>query len=137
MKLKNILIVIMLGNATVTYAENIDANGLPLPGSGVTIVPTSKMNLPASGIASQQSRMVQLKTKGYVVLESSYPKFLVDMGKYGPKGINRSIDAADTSMKYSPDQIKLGYKYLPVNIIKSGNILGYSASGTYIKDKGW
>lgn len=138
MKFKTALLVIILGHSAVTYAENnVDTTGLPLSGSGVTIVPAKKMNLPASVAASQKLRAFQLKTNGYIMLESSYPKYLVDMGKYGPKGINRSFNAADTNMKYSPDQIKLGYEYHPIKIIQSENILGYSASGTYIKDKGW
>lgn len=111
--------------------------GLPAPGSGITIVPEKMMNLSPEMRRAESKGRAQQKAKGYIEEESSYPKYLIKMGKLGAEDINKNNDPYDTHMKYSPSQIKLAFEYKPTTAIKTSNVIGFAAGGLYIKDLGW
>lgn len=138
--MKSIILFILLIMAvpTVLFADpEFSTAGLPAEGSGVSIVPLKKMNLPSTFLKTQDESLAQDKAKGYFNEESSYPKFLVKLGKFGSDDISASTDPYDTHMKYSPSQIKLAFDYKPYHTADPSQVIGFAAGGIFLTNAGW
>lgn len=141
MQKTTLMTLLMILSPTLAFADSVFSTvGLPTPGSGVTIVPTASMNLPNATPEIASASYPQENTKDYSESESSYPSFLLKMGKHGATDLSENTDPEDTHMKRSASQIQLAFHLNPLiepNLIPAKDMLGYAAGGLYLKDRGW
>lgn len=116
----------------------LNQSKLPVPGSGVTIIPLSKM-YPVSPPENLLSEFKEQNEKGFIQAKSSYATTLLSFqsNKFfvGSEKTYLNNDPYDTHLKKSLSQIKLAFENHPISFIKDVDIIGFAAAGTY--NKGW
>ena len=121
--------------------------GLPLPGSGIKLVPRSRLNLSPEEIQQGDKEMVEFREKGYVNKFINRPRELLRMNEaFVKKELMKSAGKTnDTSTDLSSDvnEIKLAFKFPSISKNKmlaasSSNIhlLAAAPKGGFHEDKG-
>jgi len=134
-------------------AEQIKANerilaelGLPLPGSGIQIVPRSQLGMPDELLKQGLDEIKQRKAFGYAEKYDSYIPELLAMKKTAPQDIKLySVNQRDesTHLRKSVRDLKLAFKFPNKDTIGKLHstygvqTLGAAPQGAYSPDLGW
>jgi hypothetical protein len=115
------------------------AEGLPVPGSGITVVPRSQLHLSKKEEDYFAARSAQQLQKGFISEYNTRAKELLSLHQtiqYHYEKYKNDTNPYSTSLKHTIAEIPMAYASTPVsaNNIK---IIGFSPMGTYIKDQGW
>ena len=121
--------------------------GLPLPGSGIKLVPRSMMNLSPEEIQQGDKEMAEFREKGYVNKYINRPRELLSMNEsFVKKELIASVGkTSDTSTGLSRDvnEIKLAFKFPNISknkvlVTSSSDIhlLAAAPKGGFHEDKG-
>lgn len=136
MKIKfAILLLLIFPFVVIAQSEQ-----LPLPGSGVTVIPLSQMDMPETYKKEVTVKQEQQKIKGYYEINSVYPKQLLSMQQKGLAQVKESKgnnDPQDTRMKGNLSQIKLAFNFNGIPSLSSSDLIGFAAVGMWVNDKGW
>lgn len=144
---KTIICVALLTCSSVSFAsapeekiaqekENMKmlaALGLPLPGSGINLVPRTSLNLSPEEISQGDKEMAEFREKGYVNKYINRPSELLALTPNKVKkeigaSINKNSDSY-TGLSANINQIKLGFKF--PSLSKNKRFLG-SSSDIYV-----
>jgi len=118
--------------------------GLPLPGSGIKIVPRSALGLSESQLQKGAKSEEEMKVLGYAVVDTNRPQELLNFHNYSKTqfklyaGNNRETS---THLRQHIEDLKLAFKFKGVpegNALGAGNItlLGVAPQGGFHEDKG-
>ncbi len=123
----------------------LDKMGLPLPGSGIKVVPRSMMNLSPEEIQQGDKEMVEFKEKGYVNKYINRPHELLSMNealvkKELMKSAGKTSDLS-TGLSRDLNQIKLAFKFPAKNQMLAApsqdiHMLAAAPKGGFHEDKG-
>lgn len=127
--------------------------GLPLPGSGIKIVPRTQLHLSEEQIALGKKAQEEMKTLGYAINPSDYPRELLNIRKQLQS--RRKLQAAslsDESTELRPkiQDLKLAFKFEGVTPLKNAHsrrlqgisssneitLIGTVPQGGFHKEKG-
>lgn len=127
--------------------------GLPLPGSGIKIVPRAQLHLSEEQIALGKKAEEEMKTLGYAINPSDYPRELLNIRKQMQS--RRKLQAAslsDESTELRPkiQDLKLAFKFEGVTQLKNAHsrrlqgisssneitLIGAVPQGGFHKEKG-
>ena len=123
----------------------LEEMGLPLPSSGINIVPRSQLDLSDDILEAGQRESKQRETLGYVEKNTSYPSELLDMTTMSPvyiKSAANNFNEHGTHMRKNIKDLKLAFKFKGVTndrlLSTSNNItpLGVAPQGAFNKDMG-
>jgi hypothetical protein len=125
------------------YSEVIPQNlkDFKYPKSGVIVVPVAQYDVPPELKSELEDNLKQIKEKGYYDSRSPYPQFLLsmkgkDMVALQNKNSKSLTDPLDTHMKHKISEVGVAFAYPGISPI-GNNLIGYTAGGMYINDKGW
>jgi hypothetical protein len=107
---------------------------------GVKIKPFKDMDFPEDLKKEMIDISNDIERKGFYENENKYAKFLLNLRNNSKKELRNfkyNPNPHDTHLKSNPDQIKLSFNYKPLNFITEKDVIGYAASNSYIKNKGW
>jgi hypothetical protein len=119
--------------------------GLPLPGSGIKLVPRSMLNLSEDQLKKGAKAEEEMKTLGYAVLDTNRPLELLNFHSYSKtqfKLYAGNDRATSTHLRQQIKDLKLAFKFNGVPqgnaLIAAGNItlLGVAPQGGFHEDKG-
>lgn len=113
--------------------------GLPLPYSGIKIVPRAEMKVSLEKQKIFAYEAQQLKQNGYIDSYSFNAQQLLSMRDKAPlevEAYKQNTDALDTHLKAKHEDIKLAFPFNGLPAIAPDAILGYAAVGMW-KEKGW
>ncbi len=123
----------------------LDKMGLPLPGSGIKVVPRSMMNLSPEVIQQGDKEMAEFKEKGYVNKYINRPRELLSMNeslvkKELMKSAGKTNDRS-TGLSRDLNQIKLAFKFPTKNKMLAASsqdmhLLAAAPKGGFHEDKG-
>ena len=118
--------------------EIFTKDGLPLPGSGVHIIPLAKMQ--SVNLTQERSRIKSLTGKGYVDEYNSNAVELLTIQEAIKQDListGSNINPTNTHihMKFEDMQIAYDYKAVPSTVAEES--LGFAANGAYLNEKGW
>lgn len=120
------------------YSGNASSHVVPLPKSGVSIVPLEKMDIPESFKKQAQKNLADLKNKGYIETEDGYAATLLQFKTYAKHEIEtykNSSNPYDSHLKGSLEEVLLAFPFKFTVDIKKENILGFAPAGGYVTDK--
>ncbi|PJD90710.1 MAG: hypothetical protein CK424_08565 [Legionella sp.] len=89
--------------------------GLPLPGSGIKLMPRAMLGLSKEQLESQAQAVEEMKTLGYTIENTDYPKELLNMHR--EVKTQRKLYAANlqepasTHLRYNIKDLKLAFKF--------------------------
>lgn len=149
MKMKLTLMILFYLPAMVFAQTNMDNDffehnkeffkGMPVPYSGIKIVPRTEMNIPQEKQKILAREAEQLKKKGYIEANSLDAQQLLSMrhkASVEVEAYKHITDPLDTHLKANSKDIQLAFTYKGPPSIPLKNILGYAAVGMW-KEKGW
>lgn len=161
MKLKKLSAALLLSSLSLTAcaitpaerAEQIAFNeqtlaelGLPLPRSGIQIVPRSQLGMPDELLKQGLAEIKQREELGYAKSDDPYIAELLAMKKTASHDIKlyaNNQDAESTHLRKSVEDLKLAFKF-PGTDAKGKlyytpgmQVLGAAPQGSYDKDNGW
>ena len=161
MKLTKLSAALLLSSISLTAcaitpaerAEQIKANeqilaelGLPLPNSGIQIVPRSQLNLPEEYLKQGLAEIKQRKELGYVEKDDPYITELLAMKKTAANDINlyaSNLNSESTHLRKSVHDLKLAFEFPGaeskgnLHYVQGMQILGAAPQGGYDQDAGW
>lgn len=118
--------------------EFFEKNGLPVPGTGVHVIPATKMKgISTSHIKQDRLSMASL---GYVKEPCPDAVNLIQMEKEAEIDIRNNIDnhfIENSHMKKHSFDVPMGYVYKEVDQHLINKVIGFAPMGTYLKNKGW
>lgn len=107
--------------------------GLPLPGSGIKIVPRAQLHLSEEQIALGKRAEEEMRTLGYAINSSDYPKELLNIRRQlRPRHTLQTAPLSDESTELRPkiQDLKLAFKYEGVTQLQ--NVHSYRLSSNEI-----
>ncbi|HVT62577.1 MAG TPA: hypothetical protein VHD33_03725 [Legionellaceae bacterium] len=127
--------------------------GLPLPGSGIKIVPRTQLHMSEEQIALGKKAEEEMRTLGYAINPSDYPKELLNIGKqlqYRRKLQVASLSDESTELRPKIQDLKLAFKFKGVTPLKNAHsrklqnvpssneitLMGAVPQGGFHKEKG-
>jgi hypothetical protein len=118
--------------------EYFTKNGLPAPGSGVHIMPAANMSESIAKKIAKSERSIA--NKGYIEEKNEDAKFLLEIKKLSAADLAANLDNHDphsTHMRASAREVHTAYDYagVPANVVSI--IIGFSARGAFMDNKGW
>lgn len=118
--------------------EIFTKDGLPVPGSGVHIIPLAKMK--SANFAQERTRINTLATKGYIKEYNSNAIALLTIRDSAKKDIAENKDntnPSSTHLHQKLEDLKVAYDFqaVPASIVQES--IGFAAVGTFIPEKGW
>lgn len=121
--------------------------GLPLPGSGIKVVPRSELHLTEEQMLQGAREDQEIRDKGYVSTYTNRPRELLTIEKNISKNhllANQPLSNESTELRSSPKQIPLAFKYKGIEVNKgiaaSGGVklIAAAPKGAYHADQeGW
>lgn len=113
--------------------------GLPLPGSGIQLVPRAVFNLTQEELNSGLAEEQEMKTKGYIEEYSVRPQELINFQQHANlqfKAFIGNDNQNSTHIRSSLKELKLGFNYkpLPNSVVKK--VIGFAPQGGLHKE-GW
>lgn len=127
--------------------------GLPLPGSGIKIVPRAQLHLSEEQLALGKKAEEEMKTLGYAINPSEYPKELLNMRhkiQSQRKLQAASLSDESTELRSKIQDLKLAFKFKGVSQLKNSHsrklqstlssnevtLIGVVPQGGFHKEKG-
>ena len=114
--------------------------GLPLPGSGIKLVPRATFGLTEDEMKIGLLEEQQMKTNGYIEENSPRPMELIYFKEHAKlqfkQYANVSSDAS-THLRTSIKDLKLGFKFKGVPRSLVTNYIGIVPQGGFHKEEGW
>ena len=119
--------------------------GLPLPGSGIKLVPRSTLDLSEDQLKKGAKAEEEMKTLGYAVLDTNRPQELLNFHNYSKtqfKLYAGNDRATSTHLRQQIKDLKLAFNFKGVpqgnTLAAAGNItlLGVAPQGGFHEDKG-
>ncbi|WP_115710987.1 hypothetical protein [Legionella sainthelensi] len=119
--------------------------GLPLPGSGIKLVPRAALDLSEEQLKKGAKAEEEMKTLGYAVVDTNRPKELLNFHTYSKtqfKLYAGNDKATSTHLRQDIKDLKLAFKFKGVppgnTLTAAGNItlLGVAPQGGFHDDKG-
>lgn len=118
--------------------EFFTKEGLPVPGSGVNLVPGSSM---AKSITEKMNKnALSISKKGYIEEENSSAALLIKIKELSASDLRANLDnhnPKSTHMRANAKEVHAGYDYNGISSDLVSQVIGFSAQGAYIEDKGW
>ncbi|MCR9191611.1 MAG: hypothetical protein NXI01_03015 [Gammaproteobacteria bacterium] len=125
--------------------------GLPLPGSGIKLVPRAKLHLSEVQLALGKKAEEEMKTLGYAIEVSEHPKELLNMRDKAK--VNFKLNASpsndsDTGLRPNIQNLKLAFKFTGITQhkgltapnnpfgVKKITLIGAAPQGGFHKEKG-
>lgn len=113
--------------------------GLPLPDSGIKIMPRALMGKSAESIKRDEQYDLEMREKGFIEESSIRPKELINFKAHAElqfKNYANNENNASTHIRHSLNNLKLAFtpKRLPSMLMAS--FIGTAPQGAY-RDKGW
>lgn len=137
---KKLLVSLLLIAPMGIYAE---VSSMPPRVSGIEIVPMAKQNLPKEMKADILAKKAEENQKGYHFTSKNNAGFLLNIKKHAAEEKAIKINkygVYDTHIKSNYSDIKLSFPFKGIKSINKGDVLGYVAVGSYVKEKnnqGW
>jgi hypothetical protein len=132
--MKKILSVALFLIPLIALANRV----VPLPTEGLQIIPLAQMDMPEDLKQDILKGKAEEKLKGYQEKDSKYVQFLLNLKRNAPKEISSYKDnhnPLDTHLKSNLSDIQLVFPFNNITWIKSENILGFAAAGSYVKNQ--
>lgn len=122
-----------------SHKKILEEMGLPLPGSGIKLVPRATMGLPADILERGKKDEKQLSRLGYVVDKSPRAQELLTFKEHAAVQFNLYADnnrEQSTHLRQSINDLRLGfdYKTIPDSLVYEK--IAYSPQGGF-HDNGW
>lgn len=139
---KKMIFVVLMALSTIIYAINAEEKkkqeqenmkllaqmGLPLPGSGIRIVPRAQLNLPEELIETGKKDEEESRAKGYVTRYNNYPRELLNITEDRvAKEIKESLAKLNdtyTGFRKNTDELKLAFKF--PSLSKNNHLFNYA-----------
>ena len=118
--------------------EIFTKDGLPLPGSGVHIIPLAKMQ--SVNLTQERSRIKSLTVKGYVDEYNSNAVELLTIQEAIKQDListGSNINPTNTHIHIKFEDMQIAYDYKAVPSTVAEESLGFAANGAYLNEKGW
>lgn len=118
--------------------EYFTSQGLPIPGSGVHVVPSSQMD--KSATSNIQKNSLSLSKKGYIERKSIHAENLLNIKRLSAKDLQDNLGNTNphsTHMRATPEEVHTAYEYHGVPSELVAQVIGFSAGGSYIEERGW
>lgn len=149
MKLKHLTLLLGITCVFSVHSDIDDAKeermrilselGLPLPDSGIKIIPRAQLDLPKSLLEEGKREEKEMKEKGYAHSLSSRPQELLNFKYHAQdefkKYKNSQSDTA-THIRHSLDELKISYKPKPIPDTLASKYIGVAPQGSF-KENGW
>lgn len=115
------------------------AEGLPVPGTGVTIVPRQEMKLSSEEINQFSHLKAEKEKQGYLKEYNARAKELLELTLTIPQHYKKQdrSDFYSTDIKKTIDEIPMAYPFTAVPQREVKHLLGFAPMGTYIQNMGW
>ncbi len=134
-------------NQEIENMKLLSQMGLPLPGSGIILVPRSIMNLSPEEIQQGDKEMAEFRENGYINKYINRPRELLSMNepliKRKLKQSEGKTKETSTGLSSDVNEIKLAFKFPSINKIKKFSspssdihILAAAPKGGFHEDKG-
>ena len=120
----------------------LEKQGLPIPGSGVQVVPSSQIKMPEWQRKKFLMDYQEQKSKGYVNKASMRAHELIhieaQIKKQGLKN-TAALKATDTELRTRPEDIAFAYSYIGVPESEIKEFFGIAPVGAYVNEPqtGW
>lgn len=132
MKIK--LLVVLLLTPMIAFANNV----APFPTAGLQIVPLAKIDIPEDLKQNILKGKAEEKLKGYQEKDSKYVRFLLNLKRNASAEISsfkNDHDPLNTHLKSHLSDIQLAFPFNDMTWVKSENVLGFAAAGSYVKNQ--
>lgn len=130
--------VIILAGLVVLNTMVFAENSLPMPKSGLQIIPLDQMNLPVGFKNDLLKRKREEKIKGFTSSYSDTANFLLNRSQSAQSEIiqfKQEQDPADTHLKASNTAIATTFIKPKLSLIQRSQIIGYAPFGAYLQQK--
>lgn len=114
--------------------------GLPLPGSGIKLVPRSMMGLPPDVIKEGEKSLREIKTLGYAIDKGPRAQELLSFrsrAQYEFKTLKNNESITSTHIRRNRNQVKLAFNQSPsyknIAHFREINTIGYVPFGSFQK----
>ncbi|MDP1602162.1 MAG: hypothetical protein Q8M03_02770 [Legionella sp.] len=122
------------------YAKKVLTElGLPLPGSGIHIIPRSLMSLPPEAIEEHNKIDAQMKTQGFVKENTTRPTELLNFKDHAKTEFamyNHNDSDRGTHLRHSVSELKMAYIFKGVPKSEMTHYIGIAPQGSY-HNEGW
>lgn len=150
MKIKKVILALSL-LSTISFASIDDAKeermkilsglGLPLPGSGIKIVPRSMLTMSDEALQKGLKDKKQMEDKGFVEEDTTRPVELLHFISHADLEFKQyANDHRDYSshIRHTAEELKLGFTYKPIDKSLITSTIGFVPQGAFhANDGGW
>lgn len=120
--------------------QHFAAEGLPIPDSGIKIVPSSKMIVNPATTRHRLIQKKQMLSMGHVNEASPVYKQLMDVKNISKETLHlnsMNYGPTDEEMRSKISELKIAYHFVGVPALAAVKSIGFVPAVTYVKDKGW
>lgn len=120
--------------------EFFTKKGMPVPGSGASVVDTKSFKMTTSQSAAVNKFNADQKTKGYSEQENKKAKLLLSMPETAEKEYNArksiTFNPQDTHLYEVKNNLAMNYDYKGVPAALTTKVIGYAPESTFVNN-GW
>lgn len=113
--------------------------GLPIPGSGVTIAPSSKLKLKGTIGSKLLNEKIEMKQKGFISSENNEAKTFLNIGAIISDQMKKQLvnDPKATTAKKDLSSVGIAFNAKEINQSLISSVLGFGSAGIYLENQGW
>jgi hypothetical protein len=113
--------------------------GLPIPGSGVTIASSSKLKLKGAIGSKLLNEKIEMKQKGFISSENNEAKTFLNIKAIISDQIKKQLinDPKTTTAKKDLLSVGIAFNAKEINPSLISSVLGFGSSGIYLENQGW